>query len=277
MQRTTKKQFFTNSFLALAMLASTAFTVLCTTQSTSALSGWNAGNIISDNVFTNRNAMSVSNIQAFLESKVPNCDTWGTQPSEFGGGTRRQWAEAKGYHAPYKCLRDYSQNGKSAAKIIYDISQQYVINPQVLIVLLQKEQGLVTDTWPLPSQYRSATGYGCPDTAPCDSEYYGFTNQVRWAATMFRSILNDSPSWFTPYELGTNFIRYSPDSSCGGTNVNIRNRATQALYNYTPYQPNQGALNGRAVMPNNTLKWRRCFGPTILPTEPRSAGSMCCA
>ncbi len=23
------------------------------------------------------------------------------------------------------------------------------------------------------AQYRSATGYGCPDTAPCDSKYYG--------------------------------------------------------------------------------------------------------
>lgn len=79
----------------------------------------------------------------------------------------------------------YSEGGRSAAQIIYDAAQQHQINPQVLIVLLQKEQGLVTDTWPLNIQYRSATGYGCPDTAACDSQYYGLTNQLNWAAKMF--------------------------------------------------------------------------------------------
>lgn len=214
-----------------------------TTKNSDAISGWDAGNIISDSVFTNKNTMNASAIQGFLRSKVSHCDTWGEQTSEFGGGTRRQWAEARGHNPPYTCLKDYSQNGKSAAQIIYEAAQEFTINPQVLLVLLQKEQSLITDTWPLGTQYRSATGYGCPDTAACDSEYYGFTNQVRWAARMFRAILNDSPSWYTPYELGNNFIRYSPDASCGGSNIYIQNRATQALYNYTPYQPNQGALN----------------------------------
>ena len=59
---------------------------------------------------------------------------------------------------------------------------------------------------------------------------------------MFRAILNDSPTWYTPYELGNNFIQYNPQSSCGGTVVTIQNRSTQALYNYTPYQPNDAAL-----------------------------------
>jgi hypothetical protein len=140
-------------------------------------------------------------------------------------------------------LKDYSESGKSAAQIIYDVSQEFIINPQVLIVLLQKEQGLITDTWPLSTQYKTATGYGCPDTAPCDSQYFGLTNQLRWSGRMFRAIMNNSSSWYTPYILGNNYIQYSPDSSCGGSTVNIQNRSTQALYNYTPYQPNQGALN----------------------------------
>lgn len=201
------------------------------------------GRIIEDSVFTNSVSMTPAQIQSFLNAKVPNCDTWGTQPSEFGGGTRRQWAEARGYSPPYTCLKDFSENGLSAAQIIYNVSQQYQINPQVLIVLLQKEQGLVTDTWPTSNQYRSATGYGCPDTAPCNSLYYGLTNQISWSAKMFRAILNNSPNWYTPYNLGNNFIRWSPNSSCGGSNVYIENRSTQALYNYTPYQPNASALN----------------------------------
>ena len=204
-----------------------------------------AGNIMSDNVMTNKDSMSVGQIQVFLNGKVPVCDTNGTQISEFGGGTRAQWAAARGYSPPFTCLKDFSENGKTSAQIIYDAAQEFSINPQVLIVLLQKEQALVTDTWPIPgsSQYRTATGYGCPDTAACDSQYFGLTNQLRWSARMFRAILNNSPTWYTPYLLGNNFVQFNPNASCGGSNVNIQNRTTQALYNYTPYQPNQAVLN----------------------------------
>src|SRR5690606_12678197 len=40
-----------------------------------------------------------------------------------------------------------------------------------------------------------------------------------------------------------NTIKYHPNSSCGTTQVYIRNQATAGLYNYTPYVPNQAALN----------------------------------
>lgn len=207
------------------------------------VTGFNAGRIIEDSVFTNSSSMTPSQIQMFLNNKVPVCDTQGTQPSEYGGGTRAQWGAARGTPPPYVCLKNYTENGRAAAQIIYDIAQAYSINPQVLIVLLQKEQALVTDTWPTSSQYRTATGYGCPDTAPCDSQYYGLTNQLTWSAKMFRAILNNSPSWYTPYVLGNNSIRWNPSASCGSSIVNIENRSTQALYNYTPYRPNQAALN----------------------------------
>jgi len=205
--------------------------------------GFQAGRIIDDAIFTSKDSMNASQIQNFLNSKVPVCDTNGTQTSEYGGGTRAQWGQANYGQSTFTCLKDYNEGGKSAAQIIYDKAQAYSINPQVLIVLLQKEQGLVTDTWPLNVQYRTATGYGCPDTAACDSQYFGLTNQLDWSAKMFRAIMNASPTWYTPYVLGNNFIRWSPNSACGGSTVNIQNRATQALYNYTPYQPNQSALN----------------------------------
>lgn len=209
------------------------------------VTGFDAGRIIDDDVFTSKDSMSAAQIQNFLNSKVSTCDTWGTQPSEFGGGTRAQWGTARGTPPPFTCIKDYSENGLSAAQVIYNTAQEFSINPQVLIVLLQKEQGLITDTWPTSTQYRSATGYGCPDSTPgvCNSSYYGFTNQVRKSAQMFRAIMNASPTWYTPYVLGNNYIQYNPQTSCGGTNVTIQNRSTQALYNYTPYQPNQAALN----------------------------------
>lgn len=207
------------------------------------VTGFSAGRIIDDSVFVNTTTMGVSNIQAFLNSKVPTCDTQGTQPSEFGGGTRAQYGTANGFPPPYICLKDYTENGLTSAQILYNTAQKYQINPQVLIVLLQKEQGLVTDEWPAPGQYKTATGYGCPDTAPCASQYFGLTNQLDWSGKMFRAIMNNSPSWYTPYVLGNNTIQFSPNASCGSSTVNIENRSTQALYNYTPYQPNQAALD----------------------------------
>ena len=207
----------------------------------SAASDFQAGRIIDDAVFIDKGSMTPTQIQNFLNSKMPVCDTWGTQ--SYGGTTRAQYAASRGVSTPFICLKDYYENGKIASQIIYDVAQKYSINPQVLIVLLQKEQGLLTDDWPWPVQYRAATGYGCPDTAPCDSQYYGLTNQLDWAAKMFRAIINDSPTWYTPYELGNNYIQYSPDGNCGGSVVNIQNRATQALYNYTPYQPSQAAID----------------------------------
>jgi len=266
------KKLFALSFIVLALLGSLFF--INSQNKTEALtaSDFVAGNIMSDLVMTNKNSMSVSQIQTFLNSKVPTCDTQGLQTSEFGAGDadgdgvyntqadinladynddgriqRWEWAKVKGYSPPFTCLKSYSENGKTSAQIIYEAAQEFSINPQVLIVLLQKEQALITDTWPIPgsSQYKTATGYGCPDTAPCDAEYFGLTNQLRWSSRMFRAILNNSPTWYTPYLTGTNYIQFNPSTSCGGSNVTIRNRTTQALYNYTPYQPN-----------NETLSWK---------------------
>lgn len=245
------------------------FAILFSPASSANVSAFNAGRIIDDTVFANSSTMSADDIQSFLNSKVPVCDTWGTKMYN-SWQTRAQFAATIGKYPPFTCLKDYSENGLSAAQIIYNTSQNYRINPQVLLVLLQKEQGLVTDTWPYDTQYRSATGYGCPDTAACSTTYYGFTNQVSWASRMFRSIMDASPYWYTPYVVGNNYIRYNPNAACGGSNVYIENRATQALYNYTPYQPNQAALDaGWGTAPcgaygnrNFYLYFTSWFGPT---------------
>ena len=111
-----------------------------------------------------------------------------------------------------------------------------------MLVLLEKEQSLVTDDWPWPIQYRSATGYGCPDTAPCDSEYYGLFNQVYNAAKQFVRYKTES-QYFNFRANRTSNIQYHPDTSCGTKSVSIQGHATAGLYNYTPYTPNQAALN----------------------------------
>lgn len=223
-----------------------------------ALSGgeFQVGRIIDDGIFYNNTKMNGAQIQQFLNAKVPICDTNGTQP--YGGTTRAEYGASRGYPAPYTCLKDYRENtvakvaepglcnalgagNKSAAEMIYEIGLVCGINPQVLIVLLQKEQSLIADDWPWSVQYRSATGYACPDTAPCDAEYYGFFNQVYSAARQFKRYVRDANLF--QYRAGRdNYIQYNPNAGCGGTNVYIQNSATAALYNYTPYQPNPSAL-----------------------------------
>jgi hypothetical protein len=122
------------------------------------------------------------------------------------------------------------------------VGQACNVNPKALIVTLEKEQSLVDDDWPWPIQYRSAMGYGCPDTAACDSDYYGFFNQVYNAARQFKRYGRDA-NLFNYRANTTSFVGYNPQASCGGSNVFIQNAATAALYNYTPYQPNAAALN----------------------------------
>lgn len=213
-------------------------------QKSLALSGsaWRPGSIIDDGIFYKNSAMSALEVQGFLNGQVGQCDTWGTKASEYGGGTRAQYGTSKGFPPPYTCLKDYSQNGLSAAQIIKQAADTYNVSPRVLLVTLQKEQLLVTDDWPWATQYRSAMGYGCPDTAPCDSEFYGFYNQVMKAASQFRRYANFPSEYrYKPYQ--NNFIQYNPNAGCGGTNVYVENLATAGLYNYTPYQPNQSALS----------------------------------
>ena len=204
------------------------------------LANFDPGYIISDYQMSNYNSMSETEIWNFLKQKG-NCNDTRTYLADY--------YSSYSYHIKdghFVCLADERfgngetiGSGDTAAHIIWQAAQDYRINPQVLIVLLQKEQGLITDSWPNNRQYRSATGYGCPDTAPCSSQYYGFKNQVRKAAALFRTVLDGG---WTNYPLGNNYIQYNPNAACGGSVVNIRSLATSALYRYTPYQPNASAL-----------------------------------
>lgn len=198
------------------------------------LRSFNPGNIMSDFVMSNKNSMSVSDIQAFLESKNA-CNNTNIHLAQ-----RYPHLQFHIRNGKFVCMAHDTFNGETAAQIIWQTAQDYTINPQVLIVLLEKEQSLITDTWPNHIQYRSATGFGCPDTAECDKQHYGLKNQVRRAAKLFREVLDGG---WTNYPLGKNYVRYHPNASCGGTEVIIENLATSALYRYTPYQPNQAALN----------------------------------
>ncbi|MGO2748042.1 hypothetical protein [Microbacterium sp.] len=199
------------------------------------LAGFSAGNIISDAVFTNKGTMSEAQIQSFLNSKVPSCQSGYVCLKDLRTVTQSKPADS--YCSGYS-----GSSNESGASIIYRVAQACNINPQVLIVMLQKEQGLVTHTWPSDWRYNAAMGQACPDTAPCDTAFAGFFAQVYGAARQMQIYLEGR--WFQWYKAGQTWqIQYHPDRDrCGTGPVYIENKATEALYYYTPYQPNAAAL-----------------------------------
>jgi len=256
------------------------------TNGSHALTGsdWRAGNIIDDATFTDKNSMSVADIQSFLDRQVGTgtygriagqCDTNGQAQSELGGGTRAEYGASVGSPAPFTCLKDYYEvpktapgpgmpannyggqpipNGAvSAAQLIWNAAQSYNISPKVLLVKLHTESAgpLTTDDWPTLSQYKYAMGAHCPDSGPngsanCDTNYAGFSIQISEAAALMRYYLdNMGQSWWPykkPYVINSILWNVS-QSNCGAGNVYIETYATAALYTYTPYQPNQAALD----------------------------------
>ncbi|MDO4752847.1 MAG: RICIN domain-containing protein [Candidatus Saccharibacteria bacterium] len=205
------------------------------------MGNFQAGYIISDFQMTDYESMTEAEIQNFLWSKGrcynTNFSGVGARVDYFSDVTPpTTWHVSDGHTV---CLAEENMRGESAAHIIWQAAQDYRINPKVLIVLLQKETGVITDPIPNSWDYQRATGYGCPDTAACSDKYYGFKNQVRNAAYLFRVVMDGNSSYFP---IGNNAIQFKPNSNCGSSTVNIQNLATSALYRYTPYQPNGAAL-----------------------------------
>jgi len=203
-------------------------------------SKFDPGLIISDSVFYDFGTMTANEIQRFLNSKLPTCN-------DNDGGP--------------KCIKDYvadtpavegedgwcdsvpAAQNQTAAQIIYTVAQACKINPRVLIVTLQKEQGLITLDNPTDNKYNKALGYKCPDTGPCDPKVGTFFWQLYRGAGQLQWY-GDPRGSFTYLSVGsTKQISYQANNpGCGKKSVTIKSQATAALYYYTPYTPNDAAM-----------------------------------
>ena len=252
------KNKYTNRSFVLSFLCviTMFFSILVTSSPSSAadLSKFDPGNIISDSLFYNGNALSAGQVQNFLNNKVPTCTINNGQASHAAG-------------APYGstnisdvCLKDYFQQTptmaaqpglcssyigssyESAASIIAKVGAACNISQKVLLVLLEKEQSLISDSWPTVRQINQATGFACYDNGlPCVQDYAGFFYQVWSAARQFQRYGNSPFTWY-PVGQTSNILYQANMPECGTKAVYIQNRATAALYYYTPYTPNSAAL-----------------------------------
>ena len=162
---------------------------------------FNSGLVLTDSELSNKNSMSMSDIKNFLNS----------QPGILG-----TYADMS--------VRMY------AYQIIYDVAQAYSINPKYILVLLQKEQGLLSDPDPSEKQIAWATGYSICDDCSMDdpklTKYQGLANQIDWGAGSTRYYM-DHPEEFK-YQIGETY-------TIDGQSVTMGNNATRALYTYTPH------------------------------------------
>lgn len=203
--------------------------------------GFDPGEIISDERFYDSEAMDEAQVRGFIEEVNAGC-------RQGRGGTpclAEYVEDSPTFPADTSCFEFVGAGSDTAAAIISKAATACGINPQVLLVMLQKEQGLLTASGARLSEvrYRTAMGYGCPDSAACDPAFFGFANQAYHAARQLRMYAN-WPEEYSVLPQQTNSIAFNPDPACGRADVFVENYATAALYNYTPYQPDAVALAG---------------------------------
>ena len=201
------------------LLAAVFLVVIVLVLPKNASAGFNSSNLIPDGTFINISRLDVGGIQRFLESKN-------------------------------SYLKDFSEGGRSAAQIIYDAAQGEgdaagslngisvntstgTVNPQVILVTLQKEQSLISKTTRDDNALRKAMGYACPDSGSCNPNYAGFTKQVENGAWQFRYNYERAQGrGFSNYQVGQSFCFDDWNGThCG----KFGNRATASLYRYTPH------------------------------------------
>ena len=218
-------------------------TLACNTTTITSTSVFTAGDIISDAVMFNSSAMTAASVQSFLSSMNGSC-----RPASDGTKCLKDYTVTTSTMTFPYCTAYTGDTAETAAAIISKSATACRINPQTLIVMLQKEQGLVTATGQgllTPTgqpKYDRALGLGCPDNSTgCDASKAGFQIQVYGAASRLVQY-GEEPAKFRFRAGQTTAIAYHPNASCGSSAVTLANRATAALYNYTPYQPNEAAL-----------------------------------
>lgn len=200
--------------------------------------GFDPTNIISDYNFFDSWAMTESEIQAFLEREGNPCGNSNCLANFRANTPNASWDF--GTCAPYAGAAN-----ESAARIIFKVQRACGLSAKVILVTLQKEQGLITASRPSDLVMRKAMGMACPDTSECDAAYYGFFNQIYAAARQLTWYTNPGSSMYKSGKFRVGELRpvqYHPNTACGAPEIRIKNIATAAMYHYTPYQPNAASI-----------------------------------
>lgn len=138
-----------------------------------ASAAFNKDLLMDDVVFSDTGSMSAAQIDAMLNSRnsciSPNSGFRAILPNGYSPSGGYQYGDFV-----------------TAGMVIATAAQAYDINPQVLIVTLQKEQSLITSTSCSTNTIAKAAGYACPDSG--GSYSYSGINLYHRSGTTYTSV-----------------------------------------------------------------------------------------
>ena len=185
--------------------------------------------IISDEEILDANSMTLQEIDQFLRSKGGYISTRSFPNHEGNLKTVAEIIYNAAHNWDCEDAVNISDNPTETEKALK--CRPITINPRFLLVLLQKEQSLIDDKTPKQGQLDWATGYGCPDGGGCNDRWRGIGKQINSASLQFFDYI-ENPHHYK-YRMGQTYNLTNtgrPDLI-----VTPQNRATAALYNYTPH------------------------------------------
>ncbi|PIR97419.1 MAG: hypothetical protein COT91_01515 [Candidatus Doudnabacteria bacterium CG10_big_fil_rev_8_21_14_0_10_41_10] len=237
--------------------------ILILTPVLSLADGFNSSLIITDSRFSNSDAFSSAEaIQRFLKQK-------GSVLANTSSDFLKQLKEPADVSLKIRLEDPNPDLGRlrSAAELIYDAAQLSKINPQVILVTLQKEQSLIGGSSNnIQRRLDRALGYACPDSGVCGDIFLSFYSQLfgnvdSEGNRYLGGVRSLSKSFYTPsgrgpavdssgrtYGSGAK-VRIShvgdtitvdntqgaPYNAEATQTVTLGNSATAALYRYTPH------------------------------------------
>ncbi len=212
---------------------------------------FNPNRILEDSEMFNYNSMGLPEIQNFLNSKGSFLSTYNTL-NTYGDTRSAAQIIYDATHNNYDCSGISLSDKPTEAERKSKCRPITTVNPKFLLVLLQKEASLVTDSAPSQGRLDWATGYGCPDSWVCNPYYKGFGKQVNSASLQFLAYMKEPENY--GFKVGQTYIakdkygilkstaRAINDgdynaimSSPDRVSVTPENQVTAALYNYTPH------------------------------------------
>ncbi|MDD2681177.1 MAG: hypothetical protein PHE20_03750 [Patescibacteria group bacterium] len=225
-----------NKFLHLAsfFIISFVFLGLSDVQAQTVDPAFDPNFIISDAELLDYDSLSVTEIQNLLQKYNSYLASYKTQNAH---GTIKTAAEIifdasnNNYDCSGVTLTDNPVEAEKAIKC----QRITTVSPKFLIVLLQKEASLIENPSPTQARLDWATGYGCPDNWTCNPYYKGFGKQVNSAALQFLAYINEQYRY--TYKAGQTYTFSNPYGTISNESMVVTpaNKATAALYNYTPH------------------------------------------
>jgi len=195
---------------------------------------FNPNLILSDEELMDVDSLSLQQIQTFLQNKNSYLANYSTVNAH---GTVKTAAEI---------IYDASRNNFDCAGVELSASPTEAekqlkcrkittVSPKFLLVLLQKEASLIENPSPAQARLDWATGYGCPDNWTCNPYYKGFGKQVNSASLQFLAYVNEQYRY--TYKAGQTYTFTNPYGTISNEEMTVTpaNKATAALYNYTPH------------------------------------------